>query len=362
MMITVVYLFYRWDNYPNEPVSNGNFPDLPEWTFWADEDVTATPIVYGSNVFVRTSEAVYKIDANTGILIWRFASPGTSSSLDVSPQISGNLMIVPERGALLAAVSIETGHLVWRLRSVDANRKNTGNMEIAGFTIDEGAIYIARYDWKLTSYDLESGQKLWEANVPGRVSLYLAADHNAIYLAAGHSLCAYDFHFGQLLWKKDMGAYITSMVENNGYLYLAFLSDTCHLAAFNLKSRQQEWQQCSISIDNLELGYLTIAEGVLYGTDENLFAFKLSTGEMLWISQSAGPLERPIVAGDRIYVRNNETTMFVFDTMSGDKLGHLLVQSDAAVKEQPGRNPAIYGDLVIIPFGDERILAYFIDE
>lgn len=362
LIFAIVYLFYRRDNYPAEPAANGIFPDLPEWTFWADENVTATPIVYGSYVFVRTSEAVYKLDGDTGILLWRFASPGTSSSLDVSPQISGNLLIIPERGGLLAAVSIDSGHLVWRLWSVDENRKFSGTMRIEEFTIDGGIIYVARHSWRLTAYDLEGGTKLWEVNVPDRVSLNLATDHKAVYLGASQVIIAYDLQFGQLLWEKDMGAYVRSILAHKGYLYVAFMSDDCNLAAINLETRQEEWKIRLASIDGPELRYLTAADEVLYAVDENLYAINLATGAILWKSQYAGPLERPVVAEDRIYVRNNETTLFVFDSTSGDELGRLLVRTDAPLKRQPGRNPAIYGDLVIVPFGDERILAYLIDE
>ena len=362
LVIAVVYLFYRIDNYPAEPASNGIFPDLPEWTFWANENVTATPIVYGSYVFVRTSEAVYKLDGDTGILLWRFASPGTSSSMDVSPQISGNLLIIPERGGLLAAVSIDSGHLVWRLWSVDENRRFSGTMRVEEFTIDGGIIYVARHSWRLTAYDLEGGTKLWEVRVPDRVSLNLATDHEAVYLGASQLIIAYDLKFGQLLWEKDMGAYVRSILAQDGYLYVAFMSNDYNLAAINLETRQEEWKIRLTSIEGPDIRYLTAADEVLYAVDENLYAFNLATGGILWQSSYTDFLERPVVAGDRIYVRNNETTLFVFDSTSGDELGRLLVQHDAPLKRQPGRNPAIYGDLVIVPFGDERILAYLIDE
>jgi len=362
ILLVTVAMFFIKEYYPTEPVSDGIFPDTPEWTFWADENVTATPIVYGSYVFVRTSKAVYKLDGDTGILLWRFASPGTSSSLDVSPQISGNLLIIPERGGLLAAVSIDTGHRVWRVWSVDENRKFSGTMRIEEFTIDGGIIYVARHSWRLTAYDLGSGEELWEVRVPDRVTLSLATDHNAVYLGAGHSIYAYDLQYGHLLWEKYMGLYVRSILAYDGFLYVAFISDARCLAAINLETRREEWHRSSASFGYPELRYLTIAGKVLYAVNENLFAINLATGAMLWKSESAGTLERPVVAGDRIYVRNNETTLYAFDTSSGDELGRLLVHPDAPLKEQPGRNPAIFEDLVIVPFGDERILAYRIDE
>jgi len=214
ILLVTVAMFFIKEYYPAEPVSNGIFPDLPEWTFWADENVTATPVVYSSYVFVRTSEAVYKVAGDSGILLWRFASPGTSSSLDVSPQISDNLLIIPERGGLLAAVSIDTGHRVWRIWSVDENRNFSGTMRIEALRIEGGIIYVARESWRLTAYDLESGEELWEVRVPDRVTLSLATDHNAVYLGAGHSIYAYDLQYGHLLWEKYMGIYVNTFAKN----------------------------------------------------------------------------------------------------------------------------------------------------
>jgi polyvinyl alcohol dehydrogenase (cytochrome) len=91
----------------------------PKWVFTAGGDVSATPTVAGGALYVPDRAGnLYKIDAETGALVWSrtIASytgvPGDHSR--TSPALVGNrLLLATQLGARVLAVHTATGDLEW---------------------------------------------------------------------------------------------------------------------------------------------------------------------------------------------------------------------------------------------------------
>jgi outer membrane protein assembly factor BamB len=96
----------------------------------------------------------------------------------------------------------------------------------------------------------------------------------------------------------------------------------------------------------------------LYVSGKRLFKMARGSGDIQWISEAYGRLRRPVVLGNRVFVRDNFRTLYALDRDTGRETGRLTVQANKAASTQPGHGPVVVQDLLIVPFGDERVFAY----
>lgn len=358
ILIGIAYLIYVYTYWPIEPVNYGGFLSEPAWEFFAEEPVTATPLIHGNQMYVRTAEAGYCIDLVTRETLWISETSGTLP-LSVAPQVVDGILIVPEEGAGLAGFWADTGELLWRTPpAIDINPKNPYTAKIDALLVWQGIIYVARYDWKLSAYELKSGKQLWQINASGRADLDLAIDDQALYLSGGHFLRAYGLEYVKMLWEREFDELTGPILLEDGILYLGLFSESNSLMAIDLETGDDLWQVQLGGGDGADIRSLVLNQDVIYVGAHRLFAVSKTKGEILWMSEKTGLLEQPLIVGERIYVRNTETVLYIFDLEAGREIGHLSVQTDEFVGHYPPRGPAVFDDLLIVPFGDERIFFY----
>jgi outer membrane protein assembly factor BamB len=350
-------LLYYWlgvyiPDYPPEPKSYGDFPTKPVWVMEASEKITATPVVIGSKVFVRTEKFVYLLDSANGNVLYRRLSL-SGDPLMLTPQIWGDVLVVPEKYSNLAVISIDTGKLHWRTISSDLN--DPDEKSIDSFLVQGNSVLVARANWKLTSYDMATGSVKWSQWVPSRAILQLATSSQRVYLSVDNIIRAYDIEQGDLLWEKDLGMRVGPILSEDKTLYVAGSGGP--ILALDEDTLEERWILSDLEVTS-EIRYLTLDKDVIYMSADRLYAFSKDTGRLLWTSEKTGPLEVPVIIGDRIYVRNTETTLYSLDAETGRETGRLLVQVNTPMKHEPPRGPAVSGNFLLIPFGDNRLFCY----
>ena len=355
----LLFLYYKYIEmplHPTQPVASGEFNAQPVWVYAAEETITSTPAVKGLRIFIRTLNSIFALDATNGNLLWHVVSPGTYP-LSVPPQVIDEYLIVPEKGSQIAAFTIDTGHLVWRTSPIRIALDNPVTAAIESITSMNDMIYVARFDWSLIAYNLKNGGVAWEQNIPGRTSPYLAADERAVYLGAGQSLKAYDVRTGAILWQEENEGYTGPIILDGNILYI---TNEAHpsLFALDLDTLNVKWKKEFPEINEFEFGCLLASDTTLYIAAEELIAVSKTDGRVVWISEKTGRLECPVILGRRIYVRNTNTKLFAFEIGSGRVVGMLILQANTPMKHEPNRSPAVSGDMLIVPFGDNRIFAY----
>ncbi len=359
IIVQFIVNYYGFRN-PKEPTAINNFPQTVSWIFQADEKVITTPIKDGDFIFVRTSGAIYKLEGKNGNLIWKAASEaGTSAGGAYSilgPKINGKYLVVPETGSRVAVFSSDTGKLIWR--SLPPGYEQA---DIEAITINQEFLVVARWNWYLTAYDLTTGDILWENSITGRSNPYIVSGGSYIYLGQENFLRIFEVQSGSLKWEFDIGGYSGPMLLDDEHLFITD-EEMSRVIAINVNSQKILWDKTFLQIESFEFNCIFLSNDILYLSAQQLAAISKIDGELIWASQETGQLECPVAFSESIFVRNTDTNLFRLSTETGEKLGELAVQANAPMKHQHDRSPLIFDNLLIVPFGDNRIFSYKIDE
>jgi hypothetical protein len=102
---------------------------------------------------------------------------------------------------------------------------------------------------------------------------------------------------------------------------------------------------------------LEVGDNLLIASQKLVMVSK-QDGSILWATDNLGYLECPVLLKNEIYVRNNETDLYLFDKASGHAKGELQVRTNTLMKQDFFRSPIIANGLLVVPFGDNRLLVY----
>jgi outer membrane protein assembly factor BamB len=194
--------------------------------------------------------------------------------------------------------------------------------------------------------------------VPNKAILDVETDGNVVYLSTSDTLQGIDPSTGEVLWEKDFGSLITKILLDGNTLYLLLPFGQESLVALDLNTLQENWSIAATEFNNEELRTILSEGDVLYVGGDRLYALSKDNGSILWESEETGHLEQPLVIGNKVIVRNKEKELFLFEAESGGRIGSLGVRINTLQNRSPGRSPAAFGDLLIVPFGDHRVFAY----
>jgi outer membrane protein assembly factor BamB len=339
----------------------GDYLNEPVWSFYTDDPITSTPSQDGHNIYLRTSSSVLALDALSGKQIWRVDSPA-EAPLSMLPYIVDEYLVVSEKGSGIVVINKESGTVIWKSAEIDIIPTHSANAEIQSIMSSNNILYVARFSWYLTAYNLQTGKVVWKQNIPSHTSLYLASNIDTVFLGAGNQLIAYDSQTGLTSWTTDINGYIGPVLLDVDQNTLFVTNENApSLIAINLINKQILWEKYLDSIDSYEFGCLIKHGDVLYIAAEELLALSSIDGEIVWQTSKTGRLECPIVMNNQLFVRNTNTSLYGFDLDSGKELGRLTIQTNTPMKHEPNRGPIASGNLIIIPITDNKLNAYYLD-
>jgi outer membrane protein assembly factor BamB len=355
--LSIFWVYSEIVNNPSHPISSGSFPVNPVWVFKGNGRVVATPVVYDDRVFIRTMHAVYALDGASGQPLW-YALSSAPAELSTAPLVTNCCLIIPEIGSRISTYSIDTGEFLWRTAGIDYSYGGSGPGSIEVLASIGDLFFVARSGWALNAYLVENADNIWERNVPSRSTLYLAVDKNIVYLSASPYLRAYDIYHGSLLWEIDFRTNVGVVLLEDDRLYMAVHLSEKSILALDKNTYREIWHIKDSEIERSDVRSLILDGEILFAAADRLIAISKNEGSIIWLSDYTGWLGKPVVLGNKIYVRNIETVLYAIDKSTGLITGRLVIQADTAMQHMPERGPATLGDLLIIPFGDNRVFAY----
>jgi len=191
---------------------------------------TSSPAVASGKVFFGGGDGgVYAVDAETGLLQWKFA---TKDVVHASPAVSGTTVYIGSWDSYLYAIDADTGQLKWSFKSGDdAAMHNQVGFQSSPAVVD-GTVYVGCRDAHVYALDAATGAKKWDyptskswvIGTPAiaKGTLYVGTSDSARFLAL-------DAKTGRLKWNFDAKAYIFSSAaiagdlvyvgDHNGKLY-----------------------------------------------------------------------------------------------------------------------------------------------
>lgn len=346
---------------PSNPISYGEFPPHYSWVFETRDTVVSSLVSQDGVVFVRTQHSIYALSASNGEKIWE-ADTESELSLIIAPQIKGEYVIVPEKKSGIAAFSYSTGDLIWRVPPMDISKTHLTSTSIESMALNNDTVYVARFGSPLAAYDIKSGSLLWEKKITGRTFPYIVSNDRNLYLGLGLDaiLMQIDAKTGNIISRKKIGGYLGPMTLSNDNLFVSDVENNI-VYAVNGKTVENEilWSQdLPADISPYKINNLVVYDNCLYISADRLLKLSIDNGQLIWATQKTKALESPVILKDTIFVRNIQNDLYAFDLQSGLETGKLFVIANTVMNHAPFRSPIIEGDLVIIPFGDNRIFAY----
>lgn len=156
----------------------------------------ATPTVADDRVFVVTYDnQLWALDQADGSVLWSNAGIAETAGLlgAASPAVEGDIVIAPYSSGELVALRVENGRTVWS-DALGFQQPGTGGLanlnDINGSpVIDRGVAYAVSHGGRLVAIDVRTGGRIWEQDIAGINTPWIAGDFLYVVTMSGDVLC-----------------------------------------------------------------------------------------------------------------------------------------------------------------------------
>jgi outer membrane protein assembly factor BamB len=172
----------------------------------------AAPTIRGGRVFIVTVDnKVFALNAKNGEKLWSHAEAAESSSLlgSASPAVGEGVVIVPYTNGNLIAFKTANGRMLWQnsLRTFKRTEVMSNLAHIRGRPIiDRGKVFVIGHAGLMASYDLQKGRPVWQREVGGLESPWIAGDYIFI-LTNDLEIAALSRETGSVYWVRSLPRY-----------------------------------------------------------------------------------------------------------------------------------------------------------
>lgn len=162
----------------------------------------------GRVVVITVDDHTYCLAADDGQTLWTHQGTVEQASLLAgnSAAIDGNTVIVPYSSGELFALRIENGSVLWQDQVANVS-KYQGVATLADITgrpiVDRGKVYVMGHADTLAALDLRSGRRLWEREIGGMQSPWIAGEY-LFTLTYNNEAVALDSKTGRILWVTQL--------------------------------------------------------------------------------------------------------------------------------------------------------------
>jgi outer membrane protein assembly factor BamB len=167
------------------------------------------PTVRAGRVFVITVDnQTHALAAEDGAVLWTHQgiSEGASLLAGTSPAVDGNVLVVPYSSGELFALRVDNGAVLWQDQLTTVRRTdNVATLsDIRGRPIiDRGRVYAIGHADLLAAIELRSGRRLWEREIGGMQSPWVAGDY--LFLVSNNNeVVALEAKTGRVLWVTQL--------------------------------------------------------------------------------------------------------------------------------------------------------------
>jgi outer membrane protein assembly factor BamB len=203
---------------------------------------TSSPAVSDGHVYFGSGDGnVYALDAQTGVLQWKFA---TGDIVHASPAVANGTVYIGSWDSNLYALDADTGREKWRFKAGDDPVIHNQQGFQSSATIVDGVVYVGCRDGHLYAIDAGTGHKRWDYPTnKGWVNGTPAVRDGVVYVGTsdGYRFLAVDSKTGRLRFSLDAKAAVFSSPALAGELTYVGVSNGT-LLAIDAKSGKLAWQ------------------------------------------------------------------------------------------------------------------------
>jgi outer membrane protein assembly factor BamB len=165
------------------------------WRVQIGPPVRTPPTVSQGRVYVVTSDnELITLDADTGEVLWTHRGLEEMAGLlgGGGPAVSGSFVVVTYSSGEVYALRAENGRVVWadtlafasRLGSLAALNDINGSP-----VVDRGLVFAVSHSGRLVAIDLASGGRVWEREITGVQTPWVAGDYLYVVTIDGLVVC-----------------------------------------------------------------------------------------------------------------------------------------------------------------------------
>ncbi|MGH8313673.1 MAG: PQQ-binding-like beta-propeller repeat protein [Steroidobacterales bacterium] len=171
----------------------------------------SSPAVTDGRVYFGSGDGnVYAIDANSGVMVWKFS---TQDVVHASPTVSGGTVYVGSWDGNFYAIDAESGQQKWLFKGgQDPAIHNQVGFQASAAVVD-GAVYVGCRDAHVYALDARTGRKKWDYPTnKSWVNTTPAVANGIVYAGTSDSsrFMALDAATGRLRFNFDAKGYVFS--------------------------------------------------------------------------------------------------------------------------------------------------------
>lgn len=170
--------------------------------------VRAAPTAAGDRVFVISFDGrFYCLSGVDGAELWNVRGLPQQASLvmNVSPAVSGDVVVVPYPSGDLVALKVSDGAPVWseNLARARTTSQLTSLSDAARPAIDGGTVFAVSHAGRMVATQMSTGERLWSLNVPSTQTPWVAGGSVFVVDTAGQ-LLAVSRQEGTVQWTVQL--------------------------------------------------------------------------------------------------------------------------------------------------------------
>ncbi|MHC5063205.1 MAG: outer membrane protein assembly factor BamB family protein [Planctomycetota bacterium] len=291
--------------YPEETIISGDDTGVvrslltrkADWVFQAGSSIERTPVMDEKNrVFVVDRGGVITaLEMETGDMLWSLRTGDLSGLLPPPALAEDDCLILASIDGQLRCLERASGKIRWQADDIPTESRPLCSGQM---------VYVATNDGRLVSVDASTGQIRFNVDLDGPVRADLIQNgQKIIAVTTQGSVFCVDSLGGKLLWqaKSGQGVFCSPVIADGK---LAVLSDEGRITVFNADNGKKAWEKQGLG--TLILAPTAASGGLFVCDHKTLYKFDLESGKRLaqiknpavW-SSHLGSGDGMIFAGDR---------------------------------------------------------------
>lgn len=334
------------------------------WRFETAGPIEATPVVFGTTVYVGTTEGTFfALDQTTGDEIWTMppegrigAAPGLGQGEMEENQSPMMVVVVDDDGAVRGHDAAVATGVQWTTRLGTRIRSSP--------VVIDGVVYVATDDGFVHALDLIDGSELWrypsEAPGLGTISADLTFHEGILYVGTEAGILHMVDVTGEspaLICEYDaFDAIVTNPIVADGVVYVATMGQNIWpIPAGSCDGTVPNRLPAYVADTPVRVGPAIVGDTMYMPGGRYLYSIDLTSGEHLWPAATV-TAERPIstppvVAGDTVYISSEDGVVRAVDAKTGETLWQW--QTGLHVRA----TPVVVNGAVFIAAGDGYVYA-----
>jgi len=179
------------------------------WRVYVRSPIRSAPTVRNGRVYVLTLDSrLLALRGDTGETLWIHVGVSEVASLlgGGSPAVDDNIVIVPFASGELVALTADSGKSIWSdsLTSVRRTDSVSTLSHIRGNPIiDRGRVFAVSHGGVMASFDLKTGERIWDRELGGIGNPWVAGDYIFMLTTEDEIVCL-SRDDGRIFWVRGL--------------------------------------------------------------------------------------------------------------------------------------------------------------